>query len=43
MTDEEKFVKIRQDLCKLLINMEESPKRNNILLQLKKILSTFNE
>ena len=42
MTDDEKFMQIKLDLIKLLVNMEDTQKKNNILLQLDVIIKRVN-
>lgn len=43
MTDDEQFVKIRQELCTLLVNIEDKQKKNNMLLQLDTLLFVLNK
>ena len=43
LTYDEQFVKIRQDLCNLLINMDDKPKKNTYILQLNTLIHRINQ
>ena len=39
---DEQFIKIRQELIQLLVNMEDEQKKNIYLLQLETLIETIN-